>query len=149
MNTSTLVYILAIIVAILTATVIRLELRLKKLLRGNRVNSIEDSLISALKDIEILDESRLIAEKEFERINEEIKKRIRTPETIRFNPFSDAGGKQSFASAFTDSHGNGVVLSSIYSRDKVSVFAKPLKGHRSDYELSEEEKEAIERVKNS
>ncbi|MDE2188580.1 MAG: DUF4446 family protein, partial [Patescibacteria group bacterium] len=39
-------------------------------------------------------------------------------------------------------------ISSLYSRDHVSVFGKPIKKHASEYELSEEEKEAIKEAKN-
>ena len=46
---------------------------------------------------------------------------------VRFNPFSDVGGDQSFAVAMVDGHGNGVVISSLYGRHDVKVYAKPLK----------------------
>lgn len=139
-------YILIVIVAILIASIIRLEIRMKKLLRGNNTENIEDTIIDALKDIEKLHDSKRNIEKEIKVINEKIKKNIQTIGTVRFNPFSDVGGKQSFASAFIDSEGSGVVLSSLFSRDKVSVFAKPIIKFESEYELSEEEKEALKKA---
>ena len=42
-----------------------------------------------------------------------------------------------------DEDGNGVVLSSLYSRERMSVFAKPIKNNKSEYELTAEEKEAL------
>lgn len=146
MENSYFFYILIAITLVLTAFVIRLELRLKKLLRGDNVNDLEEAILSALKDLERLDISKKNIEKEIQGIKERLKKNVQTVGTVRFNPFKDVGGNQSFASAFIDENGDGLVLSSLFSREKVSVFAKPLKGLKSEYELSEEEKEAIRRT---
>ncbi|MEI6296569.1 MAG: DUF4446 family protein [bacterium] len=145
LNSPAVTYFLIASVIILIACIIRLEMRLKKILKGNTVNNIEDSIVTAIEDIEKLDTAKNNIEKEIQIIKNSIRKNIRTVETTRFNPFADVGSKQSFASAFIDDHGDGVVLSSLYSRDKVSVFAKPIKEYKSDYELSEEEKEVLKK----
>jgi hypothetical protein len=62
---------------------------------------------------------------------------------VRFNPFEDTGGDQSFAIALVDKQGDGVVISSLHGRKETRVYAKPLKKRGSDYSLTEEEKEAI------
>ncbi len=63
---------------------------------------------------------------------------------VRFNPFRDIGGDQSFSVALLDGEDNGVVISSLYSRDGVRVYAKSLlKGQSHKYPLTEEEKHAI------
>ena len=65
---------------------------------------------------------------------------------VRFNPFADKGGDQSFALAILDDHANGVVLSTIHSRVDLRVYAKPVVGAQSTYTLTAEEKEAIARA---
>lgn len=149
LNSPNVAYVLFAILILLVAVVIRLEMRIKKLLRGNSVESVEDTIVDALKDIEKLHESKKEIQEQIQIINEKIKKNIQTIGTVRFNPFSDVGGKQSFATAFIDSEGNGVVLSSLFSRDKVSVFAKPIIKFESEYELSGEEKEALKKAWNN
>jgi hypothetical protein len=62
---------------------------------------------------------------------------------VRYNPFQDTGGDQSFAIALVDGHGNGVVLSSLHARDVTRVYAKPLSKWESTYSLTDEEKQAI------
>ncbi len=62
---------------------------------------------------------------------------------VRFNPFHDTGGDQSFAIALVDGHGNGVVLSSLHARDVTRVYAKPLQKWESGHQLTDEEKQAI------
>lgn len=62
---------------------------------------------------------------------------------IRYNPFKDAGGDQSFSIAFLDAKNDGVVITSLYSKEGNRVFAKPIKDGQSKYLLSGEEREAI------
>lgn len=66
----------------------------------------------------------------------------------RFNPFRDAGGDQSFALALADQDGNGVVLSSLHSRDNTRVYGKPLAGWESPYPLTDEERAVINQARN-
>jgi len=65
---------------------------------------------------------------------------------VRFNPFADKGGDQSFAVAFLDDHGDGVVFTGLHSRTDVRVYAKPIVGGISTYPLTNEESEAIHRA---
>jgi hypothetical protein len=62
---------------------------------------------------------------------------------IRFNPFEDTGGNQSFALALLDANGDGLVLSSLHSRGGTRVYAKSVNGGRAETALSEEESEAV------
>jgi hypothetical protein len=65
---------------------------------------------------------------------------------VRFNPFEDTGGNQSFALALLDAEGNGWVLSSLHARTGTRVYAKAIRGGRSDGALSEEETAAIKQA---
>jgi HAMP domain-containing protein len=66
---------------------------------------------------------------------------------LRFNPFRETGGDQSFALALADADGNGVVISSLHSRDVTRVYAKPLAGWETTYQLTEEERQVIQRAR--
>jgi hypothetical protein len=66
---------------------------------------------------------------------------------VRFNPFHDTGGDQSFAIALADGYGNGVVVSSLHARDVTRVYAKPLERWEAIHRLTEEEEQAIELAK--
>jgi hypothetical protein len=65
---------------------------------------------------------------------------------VRFNPFEDTGGNQSFALALLDADGNGWVLSSLHARTGTRVYAKAIRGGRSDGALSDEESAAIKQA---
>ena len=62
---------------------------------------------------------------------------------VRFNPFEDTGGNQSFALAMTDVGGNGFIVSSLHTRTGTRVYAKAVSDGRSDGALSAEETEAL------
>ena len=62
---------------------------------------------------------------------------------VRFNPFEDTGSDQSFAIALLDDQRDGVVLSSLHSRDNTRLYAKPVADGSSSHNLSDEETQAI------
>jgi hypothetical protein len=70
-------------------------------------------------------------------------KTIRHTAIVRFDAFPEVGGRLSFAAAFLDEEGNGLVLSSINGRSEGRVYAKPIADRKSEYPLSEEEEAAI------
>jgi hypothetical protein len=62
---------------------------------------------------------------------------------VRYNPFEETGGNQSFALALLDLAGDGWVLSSLHARTGTRVYAKAIKSGRGDVGLSAEETAAI------
>jgi hypothetical protein len=62
---------------------------------------------------------------------------------VRYNPFEETGGNQSFALALLDGRGDGWVLSSLHARSGTRVYAKAIKAGRADGALSEEETAAL------
>ena len=136
-------------VAIIVGTIwsIVTEKRLKRFFLGKKAKDLEDTIIGLENDIVKLNKDKDIMQKDITIINAKLKKSIRGLETIRFNPFPDQGSNQSFAIGMLNEEGDGVVFSSLYSRERVSVFAKPIKNNKSEYELSSEEKEALTKAK--
>lgn len=61
---------------------------------------------------------------------------------LRYNAF-ETGSDLSFSAAILNGNRDGVVLTSLYSRDESRVYAKPIKNGASSYNLSGEEKNAI------
>ncbi|MDB5238702.1 MAG: hypothetical protein JWO00_37 [Candidatus Parcubacteria bacterium] len=111
--------------------------------------SITDSLASVSGDLGDLKAFRTELEDYLSTVEKRVRKGIRSVHTVRFNPWqgSGDGGNQSFATAFMNEEGDGILISSLYSRERVSVFGKPLKKHASEHELSAEEKQAVEEAR--
>ena len=71
-------------------------------------------------------------------------KHLQKVSVVRFNPFSDTGGDQSFAISLLNSHGDGVVFSSLHGREGTRVYGKSVEGFKNTrYEFSKEEEEAV------
>jgi len=122
------------------------EKRLKRFFLGKKGKDLEDTLVNLENEITKLKNAKDNTEKELKEINSKLRKSIRGLGTLRFNPFPDQGSNQSFAIGLMNEEGDGVVLSSLYSRERMSVFAKPIKKGKSEYELTEEEKEALKKA---
>ena len=126
--------------------VIITEKRLKRFFLGKKAKDLEDTIVMLEQNISNLNKAKENIEKNITTINTKLRKSIRGLETIRFNPFPDQGSNQSFAIGILNEEGDGVVLSSLYSRERMSVFAKPIKNGTSSYELSAEEKEVLKKA---
>ncbi|OHA21401.1 MAG: hypothetical protein A2849_00215 [Candidatus Taylorbacteria bacterium RIFCSPHIGHO2_01_FULL_51_15] len=149
LDTNTLLTIFAggMVVAILLG--VHTEWKVYRLLKGKSGKSLEEVIIRNASDIEKFRKFRKELEVYLESVEKRLCKSVRGIGTVRFNPFKGTGegGNQSFATAFLDEKENGVILSTLYTRERVGIYAKPLKNGKSEYELTEEEKHALREAK--
>jgi hypothetical protein len=140
-----IIYGLILCIVILIGWMVRIEIKLGRLLRGKDAKSLEDSIVSAHNNLDKLNEFQKESIAYFINIEKRLSRSVQAVETIRFNPFKGTGegGSQSFSTSFLSENGNGVVISSLYSRDRVSIFSKPLAKFESTFELTEEEKDVV------
>ncbi len=121
-----------------------LQRRLTALMRGKKGADLEQTIIETRKHIDTLHAYMAEMAQDIERHDKRLAGSVRGLHTIRFNPFQDSGGNQSFATCLLDETGNGVILSSLFARDRMSVFAKPIANYVSTFELTSEEKKALD-----
>ncbi len=103
----------------------------------------------ALKRIESLEKNIQELSKELKEFKQGMRKAITKVGVVRFNPFKETGSDQSFAIALLDEDRNGFVVTSYYLKEYNRVYGKPVAQGKSQYSLSEEEKEAIEKATNN
>lgn len=151
LDINTLIYILIGLIIILVIWIIRIEMRLSKVLLGKNAKSLEDSITWLRSVADEFTKFRNESISYFKNVEARLKRSIQAVETVRFNPFkgTGSGGNQSFSTTFLNEKGDGVVISSMYSRDRVSVFSKPVKKFSSDFEMTNEEKNVVETAKSS
>lgn len=149
LDSNILLGVLAVCVLAVVADIFHLRHKLKKILRTKNCNDIGEVLITASKDIKDLQKFKIDMESYLKNVEHRLRRSTQASETVRFNAFKDSavGGNQSFATAFINENGDGAIISSLYSRDRVSVFAKSLTAFKSEYDLSEEEKKALSLAK--
>lgn len=127
---------------------VALRARLRRLALG-RNGSLEESVGVLSRETRELKAFRAELERYLKGAESRLAHSVQGVGMVRFNPFSGdgSGGNQSFSLAFIDEGGRGVVLSSLYARDRASVYAKAVEQWVSAHELSDEEKEAINRAR--
>jgi len=62
---------------------------------------------------------------------------------LRYNPFNETGGAQSFCLCLLDRDDNGVIITGLHTRDRTRVYTKPVLNGKSETELSREEKKVL------
>jgi hypothetical protein len=71
---------------------------------------------------------------------------LRRVDLIRYDAFEDVGGEQSFSVAVLNGECDGFVLTSVYNRTDVRVYAKSIRGGRSSHALTEEEQRVVKQA---
>lgn len=141
---------LGALVISLIAVVLLLAIRRRFMrLALGRSGSIEESIAILLRDTKELQNFRVELEKYLKNAELRLRGSVQGVGVVRFNAFAGngAGGNQSFSAAFLDEELSGVVLSTLYSRNHVGVYAKPVEKGSSTFELTEEELSAITKAK--
>jgi hypothetical protein len=118
------------------------------LFSGKEAASLESIILSHSDEISAMDKEIQDLFEISNQIHSLAQKSIHRVGIVRFNPFKDIGGDQSFALALLDGKNSGIVISSLHTREGTRIYSKPvLNGDSKKYTLTEEEKEAIEKAK--
>ena len=118
-----------------------------RLAGGSDVSNLSDALGRHFKGIADAQSDIKLIKGAIEKIEKDGQTYVRKMGVVRFNPFSDTGGDQSFAVSFLDSRGNGVVVSSLHGREGTRMYSKPVKIGKADgFEFSKEERAAIDKA---
>ena len=111
--------------------------------RGNLEDVLERQLELSQRTAEQVAELRQITQV----LGETLQHTLQRVGVVRFNPFQDTGGDQSYSVALLDDFGDGIVFTSHFHRDGSRSYAKPILNGQSKYALSDEEREAIKQAK--
>ncbi len=75
--------------------------------------------------------------------NEKSKSNIQRVGLTKFNPFNESGGDHSFSLALLDGEKNGIIITSLHTRERTRMYVKEIFGGKSKSELSSEELESL------
>ena len=102
------------------------------------------SLEEVLEKLEFVEGQISKLSREFMSARRQLSEAFQKIGVVRYNPFRELGGDQSFSIAFLNEKNNGFVLTSHFGRDMQRLYAKTVKEGKSEYTLSEEEQESLE-----
>ncbi|MFA6160161.1 MAG: DUF4446 family protein [Parcubacteria group bacterium] len=128
-----------------------LQIQLSKLKNKNKaffaessVKNIEELILTHSKNLKLLDKDIQELYNISNQINNLASRGFHKFALIRFNPFKDVGGDQSFSLALLNGKNDGITISSLFTREGARIYAKSIIGGISEkHPLTEEEEEAI------
>lgn len=136
--------IISIWLLVLTIFFWRTLLHYNKLTKGVSEKSLKAVLEKLLKESELNGKDISYLKEYCAKIEKEGLLHIQKVGLVRFNPFKDTGGDQSFVLSLIDGNDNGVLISGLYSRSGTRWYAKRVtNGKGIDHELTDEEKKAL------
>jgi hypothetical protein len=115
----------------------------KALFSGGKVKSLDAVVAEQAENLKDMDREIQELFEISSRINNLAMHSLHKVGVVRYNPFRDLGGDQSFAIALLDGKNSGLAISSLHTREGTRVYAKPVMKGESKYSLTEEEKQAI------
>jgi len=148
--------VILIINFVLFITVIISNARISKMNKSNKEfmqkigsgKDISEDINKYMDRIIALEEDLSETHSYCNQLENKIKKCVQKVGIVRYNAYNDSGKDLSFAVAFLDEKNNGIVFNGIYSREMSNIYAKPVIDGDCKYNLTDEEKEALNKAKN-
>lgn len=120
----------------------RLQRRIHGMTRGIDGN-LEEMLGAHLDTVQATSRRMDVLEQTTAVLQSQMPVCLRHAHLVRYDAFDDVGGEQSFSLALLDAKGTGLVLTSVYSRSDVRVYAKSIQDGRASHALSQEEERLL------
>lgn len=138
--------ILAVLLIIILCKLKKLRRRVDSLTRGKDAESLEDILVNFFERIESLEEGEEITRAALNAIKDNLKITYQKAALVKYDAFREMSGALSYSLALLDKENNGVLISSMYSREGCYTYAKEIVNGKSEINLSEEEEEALKQA---
>jgi len=122
------------------------KIKKNQALIGGGNQSLEEIVVEQAKNLKVLDKDIHELYNISNQINALASRGLHKVGMVRFNPFKDIGGDQSFAIAMLNGKNNGLVLSSLYTKEGTRVFSKAVKAGKAEKHPLTEEEEAVIKI---
>ena len=139
--------LISIILLIITLCKLKgLRRRIDALTRGKDAESMEDTRLNVLERIESVEEAEQKMHRDIREIKENLKITYQKTGLVKYDAFREMSGALSYSLALLDKENNGVLISSMYSREGCYTYAKDIVNGGCKINLSEEEQEALKQA---
>jgi hypothetical protein len=149
MSQQVIIYIISTIILAINAYIFYYVYKLNKRVDvyfskgGNNLEETLKSILARLDGIDNYDKSndsnikglQDIAQKSFQKIG-----------IIKFSPFKDVGGKQSFCLCLLDKNNSGFLITSHFGREFNHIYIKVINKGKADNQLSKEEQKSLDKA---
>ena len=141
-----LVFVALIVNLLLFLWLNQLSRHYNSLTKGIDPKTLMNALQGIQQTIAEMGKTQAFIKSEIQKLKSDAQLHIQHVTLKRFNPFGDTGGDQSFILAILDGNKDGVVITSLHSRENTRFYVKSVEGGSGiDHPLSEEEQKIINR----
>lgn len=139
------------IILLLTIWIAYLHFRFNRLVKTAHKDNIEKSLVEIYSYLEKNHAQNQEISSHLKVLTRKVHNSPRGLGLVMFKAFDGmkSGGTNSFAFALLNEKGDGAILSTLHSRDRVNVYSKEIQGFKSNVMLTEEEQQALTKAQNS
>lgn len=124
----------------------KLHRRVDALTRGKDAESMEETILKFFDNIKELEDAKEEMHQDIKEIKENMKVTYQKAGLVKYDAFREMSGALSYSLALLDKENNGVLISSMYSREGCYSYAKEIVNGESKLNLSEEEAEALKQA---
>lgn len=121
---------------------------LRELFPQSGSRDIRTKFKELIEVINLLTEKEEELVKDFAKLKQDNLSNLQRVSLVRYNPYGDTGGDQSFSICFLDGQLDGFLITSLHSRSGTRVYAKPIVKGKSEIELSREEEDVLQKTLN-
>lgn len=136
--------LLLILLIINIAQIHSVKKKYKIFMSGKNANSLEDTLIKRLDQVDSLIAANSSNEKKLEMICTKMKTTFQKYGMVKYDAFNEMGGKLSFSLALLNETNDGFIMNAVHSRDGCYTYIKEIIDGNSIIPLADEEKEALD-----
>ncbi|MBI2591041.1 MAG: DUF4446 family protein [Candidatus Blackburnbacteria bacterium] len=134
-------------VVVITVWLCRVHFHYKRLIGATNKTDLKLILEDLINKVDLATSEAQRIQKELSQMSAKMGSCLQKVGVIRFNPYSDTGGNQSFALACLNEADSGLVILSLHGREGTRVYIKGVNRGKSTSGLSREEKQAIEEAR--
>ncbi len=126
-----------------------LNQKYEKFLSGKDGESLEKTILDRFEQVDKLIKVSTVQQKNIEDLQENILKAYQKVGIVKYDAFSEMGGKLSFALAMLDKENTGYVINAMHSREGCYTYIKEIIKGESYILLGNEEKQAVDMAINT
>jgi Protein of unknown function (DUF4446) len=147
----TLFAIASAIILLLTGWIAYIHFRFNRLVKNVHKDNIEKALVEIYSYLEKNHKQNHEIVSHLKVLDKKIHTSPRGLGVIMFKAFDGmkSGGTNSFSLALVNEKGDGVIMSTLHSRDRVNVYSKEIIAFKAQVLLTEEEQQALTKAQNS
>jgi len=144
MNINLILGVIAIVwLLFLTSFIVWFYLSLKNILKDSK----DKNFLKTFKNIEEIQQKNLKdilnLNLDLDSFKKESRLNIQRVGLTKYNPFKETGGNNSFSLVLLDGNKNGIIITSLHTRERTRLYLKEVISGKPKIELSNDEEQAL------